>query len=174
MSAFANATCKPGTDGIPYAVSVAMPALEGDLFNRPAPASSPIPVLYNMAVSASVELSVSGSPPSQTTYVVLQTDLGDGAWYDLAWCLWTGVAGSANFLLAAGIAGANSVQQTRQSGTAPASSGSIQAPLGGRIRFVGKTSISTGSSSVRSSSSGLPASVQQVVCTIQYKLLGLV
>lgn len=171
MSAFANAVAPPQTDGAKYTTDLVMPALEGDLFNQALPRVSPIPVLYGQAIVATIELSVTGSPSAQTTYVVLQTDLGDGVWYDLAWCLWLGTSGSKNFLLAAGMDGANAVQQTRDAGTAPASSDSVQVPLGGRIRFVGKSSISSGSGDSSSSSSA--GDVQQVTCSIRYKILGL-
>jgi hypothetical protein len=131
----------------------------------------PAPVLYTEAVLASVVLTAVGSLTSNTTYVVLQTDLGDGVWIDVAWCVWTGLSGSVTFVLSGGVAGANSFQQSRASGTAPGSNGSNQIPLGGRIRFVGKSTINSSSSSP--SPSPGPAPLPGVAVTIRFKLLGL-
>jgi hypothetical protein len=169
--AFANAVAGPTTDGILYCSNKILPAAEADLYNASTP--DPIPLPYEVAIVASVELVVSGNPGSNSSYVVLQTDLGDGVWYDLAWCLLTSVNnGAANFLLAAGVGGANSFQQTRTVGTAPAGNGSNQCPLGARVRFVGKSSLGSGSSS-SSSSSGSPGNPLQVTAKIVYKIVGL-
>lgn len=100
----------------------------------------------------------------------MQTDLGDNVWYDVAWAQWAVVAGQGNFLICGGVAGANAFQQTRAVGAAPGSSGSNQCPLGGRIRFVGKW---TGSSSSSSSSPGGLVAIGQVSITVRYKVLGL-
>lgn len=163
MTTFANTTVTPGTDGIYYAKGAVMPGAEADLFSGGA-GYDPAPLPYEAAVVASVELSIAGTFTANTTYVVLQTDLGDGVWFDLAWCVWSALTGSANFLLSAGATGANAFQQTRAVGTAPASNGSNQCPLGGRIRFVGKSSLTQSSSS--SGSPGNPG----VTVTIKYKL----
>ena len=136
---------------------------------RLAPSSpTPVPGLYGQAILASVELSIQGSVNSNTAYVVLQTDVGDGIWYDVAWCSWNGTTGQVNFALCGGAFTCNSFQQ-RASGTAPAGNNANQISLGGRIRFVGKASV-TGSSS--SSSSG-PGVTPAVLCTIRYKIMGL-
>lgn len=172
---FANATPGATTDGITYSSAAALPAAEGDLWNGVR--FDPIPVPYEAAIVASVELSVVGNPANNSAYVILQTDLGDGVWYDLAWCVWTGTTGSANFLLSAGVGGANSFQQSRAVGTAPAGNGSNQCPLGARVRFVGKATLTAGSStpgtfdsSSSSSGAGTPAAVPTVTATIKYKL----
>ena len=93
------------------------------------------------------------------------TLLGDGVWVDICWLVWNGSQGSATFVMSNGIAGANVFQQTRQSGQPPTpqTSGSNQLTLGGRIRFVGKTTMVGGSSSV----SGSPTAVS---ATIRYRL----
>ncbi len=164
MPVFANINVTPAKDGLPYADAALMPALEADLFNRTALSPyDPIPILYEAAIVAAVEFSVQGTFTGNSCYVVLQTDLGDGVWFDLAWCISTLTSGTANFLLSAGVGGANSFQQTRASGTAPSSNSSNQCPLGGRVRFVGKASI-TGAGS--SSSGAGPG----VLVTIKYKL----
>ncbi len=164
---FASAIAGATTDGLPYATAKTVPAAEASLFNQTVPGLfDPIPVPYEAAVVASIELSVTGGPASNASYVVLQTDLGDGVWYDLAWCIWTGTTGSANFLLSAGVGGANVFQQTRAVGTSPSSSSSNQCPLGARIRFVGKATLGAGGSS----SSGSPGAAPIVAATIKYKL----
>lgn len=176
MATFPNVLANPMVDGILYASAVVVPAAEGALGNRGPAQQDPVPVLYNEAISAIVELTAQGAISSQTTYVVLQTDFGDGVWIDVAWLAWTGISGSATFLLAGGVAGANSFQQTRASGTAPSpTNSSNQIPLGGRIRFVGKSTVNTSSSSSSSSSSsGGPAALTPgVLATIRFKLLGL-
>jgi hypothetical protein len=119
-----------------------------------------VPTPFHQAVVAIVQLSVAGGPASNSTYIVMQGDLGDGVYVDLAWAVWTGTSGAATFLLAAGVAGAAGFQQTRAAGTAPASSGSNQCPVPGRIRFVGRAVLTGGSS---------PA----VTATIKYRELGL-
>jgi hypothetical protein len=99
----------------------------------------------------------------------MQTRLSDGTWVDVAWCTWTGIVGSATFVLAGGFAGAISFQQ-RAAGVAPSpANGSNQFPLGGQVRFVGKSSV-TGSSS---SSSAGPGVVAGVLATVTFKLVGI-
>lgn len=149
------------TDGVTY-FQGALPAAEADL-------GSPVALPYAAAVVASVEFSAPGGPGG-TAYVVLQTDLGDGVFFDIAWVQWSVVAAGGNFLISGGVAGANAFQQTRAVGSAPGSSGSNQCPFGARFRFVGKWS---GGSSSSSSSPGGLAPVGQVSVSIKYKVLGL-
>ena len=166
------------TDGRTYCSSVLLPAAEGDLYNQGtnnAKPEDPIIVLYHEAILAVVTMTAQGPISSDTAYVVMQTDLGDGNWVDVAWCTWTGTTGSAVFVLSGGVSGANSYQNSRPTGTAPTPlQGSNQIPLGGRIRFVGKASVTTGSSSssARSSSSS-SGTVTGILATILYKQLGL-
>ncbi len=166
-------------DGLLYSVNYTMPAAEGDLYNANSYPILPIPVDAGVAALAVVEFETTITLTSNVTYVVLQTDLGnvntpvvqgalDKHWIDVAWCVWTGVAGPALFVLSGGVAGANSFQQTRPVGTAPSSSSYNQFPLGGRVRIVGKSTISgTGNSS---SSAGLPGVPAGVVVNIRLKL----
>jgi len=165
---YANYTPPITNDGVTYASSKVMPALEGDLWNGAQTSTDPVSVVYHEAAVASVNFTATGGPSTNSTYVVMQTCLADGTWFDVAWCLWTGTQGSASFLLSGGVAGANAFQQSRASGTAPSSNGSNQCTLGGQIRFVGKSTL--GASSSSSSSSGPPL---QVTVTICLKLLGL-
>jgi hypothetical protein len=168
MPTYANVTPAALVDGQAYSTSVALTSTEADLFNQSS-GPDPVPVKYGEAVIAVVTFLTVSSPVSNTTYVVMQTDLnGDGTWIDVAWVVWTGLT-TATFVLAAGVAGADAFQQSRASGTAPASSGSKQIPLGGRIRFVGKSTV--GATNQSSSSAGQPAT--GVRASITYKLLGL-
>lgn len=102
----------------------------------------------------------------------MQMDFGDGTWVDMCWCFWNGVQGAATFVMSNGIAGANVFQQSRNAGQVPLTSagvqgsGSNQLTLGGRIRFVGKTTMTGGSSSA-------PGVSTQVTATIRYRLQSL-
>lgn len=163
---YANILPVQEVDGLAYASATPVTSTEADLFNQ----SQPNPGLpFQQAVFAVVQLTASGNPASQTTYVVMQTDLGDGVWIDLAWCVATHTSGTQTFALSAGAFVGNALQQSRALGTAPASSGSNQLPLGGRIRFTGKTAIGGSSSSSLSSGQTGP----QVTATIKYRALGL-
>lgn len=159
------------TDGIAYATSVPLTSTEavlGDALEVP----TIIPTTYGEAVVAVVQLTANGIVVGNSTYVVLQQDMGNGVWVDLCWCFWTGVQGSATFVFSNGIAGANVFQQSRNSGQVPLASGgaqgsgSNQMTLGGRLRFVGKTVMTGGSSSA-------PGVSTSVTATIHYKLLAL-
>lgn len=157
------------SDGTPYAVAVPITSSEADLWGGSgAAAPDPIATTYGQAISAVVQLSINGIITANLTYVVVQMDMGDGVWVDMNWIVWTATQGSATFFMSNGAAGANTFQQTRNAGSAPSpqASGSNQMPLGGRIRFVGKSFIAGGSSSI----AGLTT---QVSATIRYKLLGL-
>lgn len=178
MTAFANSPPARGTDGVPYCTAAPIPAAEGSLFNLSSPPFfDPVAVLYGEAVQAVVQLSLQGAIGSQSSYVVMQTDLGDDVWIDVAWLSWSsGPTGTATFVLSGGVAGANSFQQSRSVGTAPSPPNDArQFPMGGRLRFVGKATITASSSSSSSSarSSGAPAVTPAVLATIKYKQLGL-
>ncbi len=170
---YANVFPVARVGGVIYANQTVMPAAEGDLIT-PANAGlanvDPFPVDFNSSILAVVEFSTAGNIINNTSYVVMQTDLGDGTWIDLAWCTWTGTGATAVFGLAAGAFAGNAFQQSRSVGTAPTpANGSVQCPLGGRIRFVGKATVNT---SPGSSSLG-PAANNEVIVTILYKLVGL-
>lgn len=169
MPTFANTVPAANNDGILYASAVPLTGTEADLYNGTAlDGQDPIQVTYGQAIQAIVQLTVSGSPVGNNTYVVMQTDLGDGVWVDVAWCMYTQKNAPATFVLSGGVAGANAFQQTRVAGSPPTpqANGSNQIPLGGRVRFVGKANIYGGSSYVQGAFAG-------VLCTIKYKLLGL-
>lgn len=167
---FANVVPAAPTDGEPYATAVPLVSTEADLFNQSTtPPYDPAPVKWAEGILASVVFTATGGPQPGTAYVVMQTDVGDGQWLDIAWCSWSGVTGSAVFALSAGVAGANAFQQTRAVGAAPSPAlGANQCVVGGRIRFVGAR-VPSGSSSSSSSSGSLP----QVTVSVRFKRLGL-
>ena len=169
MPVFANIKPTAQTDGILYANATPLTAQEADLWNTLI--DDPVPVLYNQSVEAIVLLAVvSGPLLSNTSYVIMQTDNGDGVWVDVAGIIWKGITASAIFSLSGGAFSGNAIQQTRNAGIAPAANFSNQIPLGGRIRFVGSAAISTSSSSSSSSPVVAPPGV---TATIRYKFLGL-
>lgn len=164
----ANIIPTAGSDGIPYAVNVPLTSTEADLNGGTNVPTSPVQIEAGQSIIAIVQLSVTGIITGNTAYVVMQVDLGDGVWADVCWCVWNGSQGSATFVMSNGIAGANVFQQSRQAGQPPnpQSSGSNQMMLGGRIRFVGKSIFTGGSSSLF----GTPTAVN---ATIRYRLLHL-
>jgi len=119
------------TNGVPYCKTAPVGTTEADL-------GTPVTVTWFEAILASVVFTFTGTPTGPS-YIVLQIDLGDSNWIDIAWLTTATTAGTLVFVLAAGSAGGAAAQQTRVVGTAPASSAFIQMPLGGRFRFVGKT-----------------------------------
>lgn len=165
MATNANIIPTAGTDGISYCTGVPLTSTEADLGDGLA-APSPVPVEYGQAVVAVVVLSINGYVVAQNCYVVMQVDMGDGTWVDVAWAVWTGHQGSAVFVLCGGGTGSinNAFQQSRQAGAFPASSSSNAVPLAGRLRFVGKSSFAGGSSSL----AGVTTSVS---ATIKYKIV---
>jgi hypothetical protein len=179
MPVYPSITIPAQADGQVYALNMTIPAAEGDLYNAlpvgdvNQPDLDPRPVIYGAACLAIVQLWTTGSIPSNSTYVVLQTDMGDNVWVDVAWLTWSGTAPAASpaiFALSGGVSGSNSFQQ-RVTGNQPVPNlGANQITLGGRVRFVGKSTIGSGSSSSSSSSGTI---VAQALCTIRYKLLGL-
>jgi hypothetical protein len=171
MPAYPNVLVPLVGKGPQYAVNVPLTApiagTDQDLFNQLRP--DPAGVFAARAVIAVVTF----TPTAITTnssYVILQTDLGDGRWIDLAWCVYTGLT-TATFCLTSAFSVATVFQQTRSAGTAPSSNGSNAVPLGDRIRFIGAATTSSSSSS--SSSSGSPGVIPGVTVTIGYKLVGL-
>lgn len=168
MATFANIQPRLPTDGTLYSIAVPLTTTEADLYNGVG--GDPASVRYNAAFMAIVQLTIVGSFSANSTYIVAQTDMGDGVWIDVAWLVWTATTPqTAIFALSGGVAGANSFQQTRAAGTAPASNGANQIPLGGRLRFVGKASLTSSGSSSSSSGGAIPG----VTATITVKQLGL-
>src|SRR5258708_89382 len=107
----ANIVPTAETDGVLYASAVPLTPTEaslGDGLKSP----DPIPVAYGAAIVAVVKLSISGIITANSTYVVMQTGLGDGTWVDLNWCFWNGAQGTATFVFSTGVAGADTFQQS--------------------------------------------------------------
>lgn len=166
MVTAANITPQAPTDGILYGTSVPLTATEaalGDGLVTPAI----IPIIEGQAIVAVVRLTINGHVTGQNTFVVLQTDLGDGTWIDVAWAFWKDTDGSATFVLCGGGLGAmnNAFQQSRRASSAPATqaNGSNAVPLGGRCRITGFATTSGGSSSISGTTAG-------VLATVTYKL----
>ena len=170
MSVYTNATMAPLTDGKSYSVNVPLTSNEAVLSTSSSPwYPDPVPLSFQQALVATVLLSAPTPLASNASYVVLQTDMGDGVWVDVAWAIWTGTSGNAVFLFSVmgNPALTLAVQQTRAAGTAPGSTGQNNIALGARFRFVGKATINAGSSSSPS------AGFSGVQATIKFKLLGL-
>lgn len=162
-----------GSDGILYSNAVPLTSTEADLNGGTGvQVTSPIATLYGEAISVVIQLSINGYITANSTYVVMQMDMGDSVWVDMNWLFWNQVQGTAKFVFSNGIAGANTFQQSRNSGQVPVTSagvqgnGSNQLALGGRIRFVGKTIMAGGSSSAAGVST-------QLTVTITYRLQSL-
>ena len=154
------------TDGVRYATGVPLTTTEAALGDA-AQVPALIPIAEGQTIVAVVTLVINGLITGSNAYVVLQTDLGDGAWIDVAWLVWTGGQGTATFVLCGGGLGAmnNAFQQVRQPGQFPVvqAVGSNAVPLGGRVRFVGKATLISGSSSIA-------GTTPQVLTTITYRL----
>lgn len=153
-------------DGIVHASASPLTPTEATLGNQSTP--DPIPVVEGQEIVVVVKLTVTGIITGNSTYVVMQTDLGsDGTWIDVAWLFWAATQGTATFVLCGGGRGAmnNAFQQSRASGQVPQpqANGSNAIPLGGRVRFVGRTVMTGGSSTLAGTSTVVSA-------TITYKL----
>jgi len=160
--ALANIVPTAGSDGIPYCTNVPLTTTEahlGDLIKSP----DPIAVEYGQVIEAVVRFTVNGLLTGNLTYVVLQTDMGDGNWIDVAWIVSTLSQGTATFVIAAGGLGIwnTVIQQSRTVGQPPTpqSNGSNAIPLGGRVQFVGKATSTGGSSSVAGTTAQVLASI---------------
>ena len=94
MPTYANTDALAGSGGTPYAVSMAVTSSEAHLYNQLQPSlgvvNGAVPVEYGQAMLATVKLFANGGPVTNLTYVILQTDFGDGQWVDVAWCRWEG------------------------------------------------------------------------------------
>ena len=164
--AAANIVPTAGTDGIVYANAVPLTPTEaslGDVLKTP----DPIIVAEGQAVVAVVKLSINGFITGNSTFIALQTDLGDGTWIDVAWLVWMETMGSATFVLVGSVLGqANTAsQQSRKAGSMPEpqSTAAASVILGGRCRFAGFAKMTGGSSSA-------PGVSTQVTATITYRL----
>lgn len=169
MATYANISPLSVAEGTVYASDVVLTTTEADLYNgATVPNQDPVPILYSQAIQAVVKLVVYGAPASNSTYVVMQTDLGNSVWVDVAWCMYTNTQAQGVFVLSGGIAGNNAFQQTRNANSPPTpqASGSNAMVLGSRVRFVGRTALGGGSSYAAGGFAGVKA-------TIWYKLLGL-
>lgn len=151
-------------DGVVYASATPLTSTEASLNSGTTP--DPIPVIEGQEIVAVVKLTVAGIVVTNSTYIVMQTDLGDGTWIDVAWLFTTIKQGTATFVLCGGGRGQmnNAFQQSRDSGQPPTpqANGSVAVSLGGRVRFVGKTVVSGGSA--------LSGVTTIVAATITYKL----
>ena len=170
MTTSANIVPTPETDGIAYCTNVPITFTEADLGDG-VNCSHPIPIAVGDQLMAVVQLSINGYITGNNTYVVMQTDMGDGVWIDLSWIVWNGNQGSVTYSMFTPFAtGAPTPsQQTRAIGASPgaASSGKqIGSGPFGRIRFTGQSFPFVGGSS---SSPG--AGPTLVSATIKYKIL---
>ena len=161
-----NITPTAPIDGVIYATAVPLTPTEaslGDGLKTP----DPIAVAQGQTIIAVVKLSINGFITGNSTFIFLQTDLADGTWVDVAWCYYSQTQAPATFILCGGGLGAmnNAIQQSRNSGGAPATqaNGSNAIPLGGRVRFSGFATTIGGSSSA-------PGVSTRVSCTITYRL----
>ena len=164
--AAANIVPTAEIDGVVYANAVPLTTTEaalGDALVTP----TLIPIVEGQTIVAIVRLTVNGFITGNSTFVFLQTDLGDGTWIDVAWCFFNSTQAPGTFVLCGGGLGAmnNAFQQLRNDNSAPATqaNGSNAVPLGGRVRFSGFTRMTSGSSSA-------PGVSTQVSATITYKL----
>ena len=164
--ATANITPTAPTDGVTYASAVPLTSSEaslGDALVTPAI----IPIASGQTIVAVVRLTVNGFITGNSTFVFLQTDLGDGTWIDVAWCYFNNTQAPGTFVLCGGGLGTmnNAFQQARLSGSAPSpqANGSNAVPLGGRCRITGFATMIGGSSSA-------PGVSTAVSATVTYKL----
>lgn len=171
MVQYADISQPTRSDGMVYATSCPLTATEADLYTGGTTLANldPIPVLYGQSIQAVVKLVPRGGPVSINCYVVMQTDLGDGVWIDVAYCQRSNTQVTGLYSFVGGYQASAAYQQSRQAGQFPAAADGCAANavnLGGRVRFVGKA-IVTGGSSLS------PGVVAGIDATITYKILGL-
>ncbi len=80
----ANIIPLAGTDGIPYSTAVPLTSTEADLGDG-LKTPNPIAIEYGQTLVGVVKLSITGHVAFNSTWIFLQTDLGDGTWIDVAW-----------------------------------------------------------------------------------------
>jgi hypothetical protein len=149
MASYANILAAASVDATYYANALTMVATVADNDLSSGVTPDPIPVLYYQAILADITFTITGGPATTSIYVVLQGDMGDSNWMDLAWVVTTATTASQVFFLSAGGQGDinNALPiQTRTAGTAPASNSSIAIPLPARMRFVGRATFTGGAS----------------------------
>jgi hypothetical protein len=163
----ANIIPTAGNGGLVYCTAVPLTSTEADLGDG-LKTPDPVAVEYGQIIVVVVQLSINGLVVANTSWIVMQEDMGDGLWIDVAWIFWFGNQGTATFVMCGGGLGQqnNAFQQTRQPGSPPTpqANGSNVVPLAGRIRFVGKSIFTGGSSSI----AGVTTSVS---ATIKFKLM---
>lgn len=164
MSSFANAQLNQPKDGWPYCLNVPLMNQEADLTTL-AFQFQPLPVSFGQSFMATVLLMAQGSVPAETCYVVAQTSNDNSNWIDVAWLVSTITTGTQLWVLSGGGQLNNALQQTRQANTAPGSSGSNAIPLGGSLRFVGRTTLG--------SSSSPSGTLAAILATINVKIMAL-
>jgi hypothetical protein len=166
-SPWANIVPSSQVGGIYYCQNVVLPSFEADL-------GVPVSLIYHRALTAVVELTPVNVSVN-TSYVVLQTDVGDGVWCDVCGAGFSSTTG-VTFFFDASVQNANTVvQQTRAQGTPPSPlAGSNPISLGARFRFTGQANL-TGSSSSASSATSSTSSGGGVyiLATVRYHLTGL-
>lgn len=168
MPTYASIVPTAETDGVPYCTAVPVTSTEADLGDGLL-SPAPIPIPFGQFISAIVQLSVNGYITANNTYVIMQSDYGDGVWVDVCWAKMTQSQGTATFAFVGRASGSNNsgFQLTRQVGQDPGVTGAnASVSLGGRVRFVGKSNMAGGSSSA----GGVTT---QITATIRYKLTGL-
>lgn len=171
MTTYANIAPNPITNGVVYAANVPLTSTEADLYTSTqtqVDGLHPIPIVAGQGIQAVVQIVVTGAPVGNLTYIVMQTDMGGGVWVDVAWIVSTERQAPSTFVMSVGNPGNNVFQQVRQAGSPPTpqTNGQNAMVLGNRIRFVGKASLTGGSS-------GTPGSFLGVKATVTYRLLDL-
>ena len=159
MATYANIDPTPQTMAVKYAVSKALTTTEATIYNQ----STGDPVLprgHAHSINAVGTITITGGPSTTEAYVVMQTDLGNGIWIDVAWFPTAATSGTKTFYLSCIQSVSVCVEQTRASGTAPGFAGASSVGLLDRIRFVGKAVFTGGTN---------PAAT----VSLSYKLLGL-
>lgn len=166
MTTTANILPTVFSDGILYANAVPLVSTEASLGDG-IKAPDPIAIIEGQTIVAVVKLSINGFITANSTFVFMQTDLGDNTWIDVAWCFYNKTQAPSTFVLCGGGLGAmnNAFEQTRNIGSAPATqaNGSNAVPLGGRVRFTGFSRPTGGSSSA-------PGVNTAVTATITYRI----
>ncbi len=165
--ATANITPLAETDGVTYCTSVPLTATEADLGDSLI-TPRPVAIVYGQAILAIVQFAINGIINLNKSYVVMQTDLGDGVWIDVAWAFYSQQqAPETHVLFGGGLGGgAGAFRKSRDANSLPTpqADGSNALPLGGRVRFSGGAILASGSSSA-------PGVSTVVSVTIKYKLL---
>lgn len=159
MATYANIDPTAQTVAVKYAASKVLTTSEATIYNQST--GDPIPT-HGLAqgIVAIGTATIAGTPDATDAYIIMQTDLGNGVWIDVAWFKITATSGTLTFALVGIHSVSAAIAQTRASGTSPASSSANTMMLGDRVRIVGKATFTNGTN---------PA----VTVSLGYKLLGL-